>query len=285
VFPLIVEAINGDRISVGTPYFDRMTMPIGLVLLFLMSIAPVLPWRKASGELLSQRLFWPACVSLGAMAIAIAVGARGLAPMVAFGLGGFAGGAAGRQIVLASRRQGWRGFVGRANGGMIVHLGIVIIAVALAASSSYVHQQEIQLTEGSTGTVAGHELTFLGTETKQLSEKTITQARIQIDGGKVYAPGISSFPFGSQTIGTPSVRSTVREDVLLSVLVLPSKPGDPLTLRVVVQPLVVWLWIGGGVVAFGTLLAAFPGRRRRPTAPASARVPERVVGPELVGAT
>ena len=52
VFPLLVEALNGDRISVGEPYFDRMTMPIGLALLFLMAVAPVLPWRKATGELL-----------------------------------------------------------------------------------------------------------------------------------------------------------------------------------------------------------------------------------------
>ena len=61
VFPLLVEAINDDRVSVGTPYFNRMITPIALTLLFLMAVAPVLPWRKASGELLRQRLFWPAC--------------------------------------------------------------------------------------------------------------------------------------------------------------------------------------------------------------------------------
>ena len=56
VFPLIIEALNGDTLSVGAPYFNRMTMPIGLTLLLLMAIAPVLPWRKASGELLRDRL-------------------------------------------------------------------------------------------------------------------------------------------------------------------------------------------------------------------------------------
>jgi len=62
------------------------------------------------------------------------LGARGFAPVLAFGLGGFAAGAATRQIALATRRQGWRGLVGRTNGGMVVHLGVVVIAVALAAS-------------------------------------------------------------------------------------------------------------------------------------------------------
>ena len=50
VFPLIVEAVNGDQLSVGAPYFERMTVPIGITLLFLMAVAPVLPWRKASGD-------------------------------------------------------------------------------------------------------------------------------------------------------------------------------------------------------------------------------------------
>ena len=72
------------------------------------------------------------------------IGARGLAPLLAFALGGFAGGAAVRQVVLATRRQGWRGLVGRANGGMIVHLGVVLIAVGLAASSSYLARQRVR---------------------------------------------------------------------------------------------------------------------------------------------
>jgi hypothetical protein len=73
VFPLLSEAINGQRISVGSPYFDRMTMPIVVALLFIMAIAPVLPWRKASGELLRPRRtrpqsaprLWPRCVRGG----------------------------------------------------------------------------------------------------------------------------------------------------------------------------------------------------------------------------
>ena len=176
VFPLIVEALQNRRIFVGRPYFDRMTMPIGLVLLFLMAIAPVLPWRKASTELLSQRLFWPAWSAAGALVLSVVLGARGFAPVLAFGLGGFAAGAAARQIVLATRRQGWRGLVGRTNGGMVVHIGVVIIAVALAASSSYTHQQELILPPNQTGSVGGHEVTFVSTSTAQERDKTVTRA-------------------------------------------------------------------------------------------------------------
>jgi cytochrome c-type biogenesis protein CcmF len=109
VFPLIAEAINGQRIAVGEPYFNRMVMPIVVALLFLMAVAPVLPWRKASGELLRHRLQWPAWIAVVTVALCVLFGIRGLNPLLAFGLGAFAAASAGRQLVLATRRQGWRG--------------------------------------------------------------------------------------------------------------------------------------------------------------------------------
>jgi cytochrome c-type biogenesis protein CcmF len=196
--------------------------------------------------------------------------------VLAFGLGGFAAGAAGRQIVLATRRQGWRGLVGRTNGGMVVHLGVIVIAVALAASSSYTHQQEMLLPPNQTGSVGGHQVTFVSTSTAQEKEKTVTRAQIAIDGGKIYEPALSNYPAFGAPIPTPSVRTSWKDDVYLQILALPEKAGDPITLRVLVRPLVVWLWIGGLIMGLGTLLAAFPGRRRVPTAPVSARVYEDV---------
>jgi cytochrome c-type biogenesis protein CcmF len=273
VFPLIVEALKDEQLSVGSPYFNRMTMPIGLTLLFLMAVAPALPWRKASGELLSQRLFWPAWVGTGTVVVAVALGARGFAPLLAFGLGGFAAGAALRQVVLATRRQGWRGLVGRTNGGMVVHLGVVMIAVALAASSSYATERELTMKVGDTAAVGGHHVEYLGGHTVELSNKTSVRARVRVDGDRVFEPAINRFPAGEQSIGTPSVDTSPIEDVYLSLV---KAPGDDdaqtVGLRVVVQPLIMWLWIGGLVMALGTLLAAYPGRRRNPIDPVSAPV-------------
>ena len=150
------------------------------------------------------------------------------APLLAFGLGGFAAGAAIRQIVLATRRQGWRGFVGRANGGMIVHLGVVMIAVAFAASQSYAQDAEFTLREGESGVVGGHEVTYLGLTTEELPEKTIIRAQVQIDGGQVYEPSLSQFVFGSQAIGAPSVKTGPIEDIYLALLDRADEPGDPM---------------------------------------------------------
>jgi cytochrome c-type biogenesis protein CcmF len=290
VFPLVAEALNGDRLSVGGPYFDRMTMPVGFLLLFMMAVAPVLPWRKASGELLRQRLLWPAWVATITAVVVVALGYRGPAALLAFTLGAFAATAALRQLVLAARRsraQGtgaWRGLMGRANGGMVVHLGVVLIAVAFAASHAYRAGGEFRLTPGRSAQVGGHRVTYLGTEQVKHSNKTSMQARVRVDGGKVFSPALHEFPFATQAIGSPSVKTGLLDDVYLSLVAAPEEGSRTATIGVIVQPLIAWLWIGGGLMGLGTFLAAWPGRRRRPTSPSSASVPdERVLEPAVVG--
>jgi cytochrome c-type biogenesis protein CcmF len=271
VFPLLAEVVQDRPVTVGPPYFDQMVIPIGIALLFMMAIAPVLPWRKASTEVLSQRLLWPGWIAAITMFTAVMLGARGLAPVVTFGLGGFAGGAALRQVVLATRRQGWRGFLGRTNGGMVVHLGVVLVAVAISTSGSYLRESEARYSPGETRRVGGHEITYLSTNEVQETNRLATKVRVRVDGGKVYAPALSQYPGFGSLIGTPSVKTGLKEDVYLTITRLPDKPGGEVTLRVLIQPMAVWLWIGGGVMAFGTVLAAWPGRRRRrPTDPTSA---------------
>jgi cytochrome c-type biogenesis protein CcmF len=289
VFPLIAEAINGQRIAVGEPYFNRMVMPIVVALLFLMAVAPVLPWRKASGELLRHRLQWPAWIAVVTVALCVLFGVRGLNPLLAFGLGAFAAASAGRQLVIATRRQGWRGLVGRANGGMIVHIGVVVIAVAFAASHSFGHRTEVTLTPGQSRTVVGHTITYLGTSQVSHPNRQSEEASVRVDG-KVYRPAISQYVGGGSAIGTPSVHSTPKDDVYITLVDAPQKPGGAATIGVIVQPLIMWLWIGGGIIVIGTLMAAWPGRRRRPIAPVSAPVPvppvrrEVRTGAEPVGA-
>ncbi|MBC8364898.1 MAG: heme lyase CcmF/NrfE family subunit [Actinobacteria bacterium] len=266
MFPLLVEAANGDRISVGNPYFDRMTMPIGFLLLFLMAIAPALPWGRAGSEVLAKRLQWPATVGVVAMAVAVALGGRGWATVLAVGLAGFACGGAVRQLALAVRSRGLRGFIGRSSGGMVVHIGVAIVAVALACSSSYVRQAEAVFTApGDRFGFAGHELVFDGLEHIELAEKDEIRVRVLVDG-EIFTPALTFFPFAGQVIGTPTTRSTWRDDLQLYVLSVPEEgSGDDGATKVwvTVQPLIWWIWYGGGVMAFGTLLAAVPDRRRR----------------------
>jgi cytochrome c-type biogenesis protein CcmF len=273
VFPLIIEALQDRQISVAEPFFDRLSTPIGIAMLALMCIAPVLPWRKASSELLRDRLFWPAWCGIAALAVSVVVGADGLAPLLAFGLGGFSGGAALRQVVLATRRQGWRGFVGRANGGMIVHLGVILIAVALAASNAYTRSQELRLTEGKPASFAGHTFELVGFREEKDDRSSAVKALVSVDGGKAYAPAITKFLNMGMNVGTPSVKTTWRYDIYLTLEPPVRQASGEARIKVFVKPLIMWLWIGGGLMAVGTVLSAFPGRRRRrPTDPTSAPI-------------
>ena len=274
VFPLLAEALDDRPVTVGAPYFNRMTVPLGIVLLFLMAVAPVLPWRKASEEVLAKRLLWPAWAGAAAMVLAVALGTRGVGTVLVFGLGAFAAGSAVRQLLLAARRKGWRGVVGRANGGMIVHVGVVVIAVAIATNGHFAHEVEARYEPGQTRVVSGREITYLDTAVVQERNREVTKVRVQVDGGQVYEPALSRYPGFGRLIGTPSVKTGLLEDVYLTVTRLPDEGSDVVTLRVIIQPMALWLWVGGGIMAVGTVLAAWPGRRRRlPTDPVSARVP------------
>lgn len=264
VFPLIVEAFRSETLSVGPPYFNRMSAPIGLMILFLMAVAPVLPWRHASTSLLKDRLWWPAIGGLAALIVAVIVGATGVMPLLAFGLGGFAAGSSIRQVALATRRQGWRGFVGRANGGMVVHLGTIMIAVALAASMSFVRQAEFALTEGQSATIGRHEITLVGTNIVELGNRVELRAQIDVNGNQIFEPRLNRYRQSGMTVPTPSVRVGPREDLMLSITRVPTETDPSVGVRAMVQPLVVWLWIGGLVMVIGTGLSLFPGQRRNP---------------------
>jgi cytochrome c-type biogenesis protein CcmF len=273
VFPLIVESLQNRKIVVGAPFFDKLGMPIGITLLFLMAIAPVLPWRKASQELLRDRLFWPAWGGAAALAFSVFVGADSVWPLVAFALGGFAASAALRQLILASRRQGWRGLVGRTNGGMVVHIGVILIAVALAASNSFTKVSELRLTAGVPASYSGHTFELVDVTAFTDARSTGVKAAVKIDGGQAYSPALTIYTNFGTTVPTPSVQTGFASDIYLT-LETPIAAGDKAaTIKVFVKPMIVYLWIGGGLMAGGTLLAAFPGkRRRRPTDPVSAPI-------------
>jgi cytochrome c-type biogenesis protein CcmF len=295
VFPLLYEAFNnGSSVAVGAPYFNRMFIPIGMGLLFLMAVAPALPWRKTTVEVMRGRLAVPAALGVLVVVACVLSGIHGVEPLLAFGLGAFAAASAGRALVLSVRGAwrgarasgstpsrsflaGWRGLVGRANGGMVVHIGVVLIAVGLAAATAFGHHGEVRLVRGETTTFSGHTVEFVGTRTVTSPSHSEYRAGLRIDGGSVFYPAISEFGAGTSPVGTPAIDSSVVDDVYLTIDSIPSN-GAIWTFGVVVQPLVMWLWLGGGLVVIGSVLSAIPGRRRRPTDPVSAPVAD-VISP------
>ena len=297
VFPVLYEALNsGSQVSVGAPYFNRLIIPVGLGLLFLMAVAPALPWRKSSAAVMRGRLAVPAAIGVAAVVGCVLGGITGIEPLLAFGLGAFAAASAGRALVLSVRGAwrsarlagapparaalaGWRGLVGRANGGMIVHIGVVVLAVGLTAATAFGQRGTVVLAHGQTGTFAGHTVEFVGTRIIRTPSHVSQQALLRVDGGAMFTPAISQFGTGTLPVGSPAVDSTITSDVYLTINNIPEH-GGAWTFGVVVQPLVMWLWIGGTLIVVGSVLSAIPGRRRRPTDPVSASVVNTAPPPE-----
>ena len=188
LYPLLYEALTQQQVDVGAPFFNTVAIPAGLMLLFLMAVAPVLSWRKMSGQVLWQRLAIPVWIGVGTVVLCVAFGLRGFATLIGFGLGAMAAATAGRALVLSvrgahTRHVGWwRGLVGRANGGMVVHLGVVLLAVGVIAATSYRHSAELALHQGTVVTYDGHTFEFEGLHTVTTPSRTASRGAGQ--GGR-----------------------------------------------------------------------------------------------------
>ncbi len=283
VFPLLAEAVRGSTLSVGAPYFERMTTPLGLMLLFLMAIAPALPWRATSGEVLQNRLLGPAYAGALTMVLTLVLWTRDWSTVVGFGLAAFSLAAIARETFVAVRARrradasGWgralTGTVGgnpRRYGGLVVHSGVVLIAVALAASGSFGEKREVRLRVGQSATVDGYTVRYVRSHVSKTDQKNSVSADLAIthDGESLgtYAPAISSFRNANEGIGTPSVRTGLFEDVYLTLVSSPTK-RDRITVGVQIQSMTIWIWLGGALMAVGTMVALAPRVRRRVTRP------------------
>ena len=292
LFPLLYEAVENQQVTVGAPYFNTVAVPVGLALLFLMAVAPALSWRKIDGAVLWGRVAVPAWIGVLIVVGCVIGGVRGLVPLVGFGLGAFAAASAGRALVLsvrASRRHrsgAWRGLVGRTNGGMVVHLGVVVLAVGLIAATSFAQRTDLALRRGHLVRFDGHSFVYEGMRTVNTAQRRATEAVVVVDGGGPFLPALSQYAgTASETVGTPAIDSGIFGDVYVTLDAIggqgpesaaqafPNLPAGAIDAGVVVEPLLAWLWAGGLLVGIGGLLALLPGGRRRPTDPVSAPAP------------
>lgn len=260
LFPLIAEAVNGSRLSVGGPYFNQTAVPIAIVLLFLMGVGPALPWRKTSAGVLRRRLLAPAAVAVAVAVVAALAGLRRPEALVVVALAAFVAAQVVWDVARIARSRGL-GRQRRRVGGQIVHLGIALLAVGVAISSTYRIEREATLARGQSLQVSGRSVAFLGTVSERQPQRDVVRANLLLDGEKRLTPSINFYRSQQQSVPSPAIADSFGRDVY-TVLAWASGDGSRATIRVFLAPLVSWIWLGGGIVLLGAVIAGVPARRR-----------------------
>jgi cytochrome c-type biogenesis protein CcmF len=270
LFPLVAEAARGVRVTVGEPFFNRMTLPLSVMLLFLVGVGPVLPWGRAGAKHF-KKLVIPALVGLVVGVLAFALGARMVLSILGFAFAGFALTSNVGEFILGTgarrRALGENPLVAlgrliktnpRRFGGYTAHIGTLIFALGIVASSTFTIDHEVTLGPGETATVGDYTVRFDDIWARDEPHRFVVAADLAIFKGDrrigSLDPRLNYYRMSDQPITTPAVRSRLHEDLYINLMAF-ERDGSSVTLRVLVEPLVAWIWVGGFIVFVGAGIA------------------------------
>jgi cytochrome c-type biogenesis protein CcmF len=274
MFPTIAEAVTGERITVGPPFFNKWMLPVGLLLLGLTGIGPLLAWRKSAPSIFRSQFLWPVGAGLAVASVLVALGVRVWTSGICWALCGFVATTIGQEFWRGARvRQGNTGtdvltatigLVGRNKrryGGYIVHLGIVLIFLGFAGEGYKVSEQ-VLLKPGQQTTIGGFtvRLDAMRVTTdgqKQAVTAHTTAFRGGEELGKMYPAKWFFHKHEDQPTTEVAIRRGFAEDLYL-VLAAFDAAEQSASMEISVNPLVNWIWVGFGVLALGTGIALLP---------------------------
>jgi cytochrome c-type biogenesis protein CcmF len=296
MFPTLSEALRGERLTVGPSFFNKWMTPVGLALLFLTGVGPLLAWRRATLSNLWQQFLWPTVASIvtaaGMTWLGIAFWSSGLC----FALCAF--------VTITITQEFWRGarvrqsathtdvftaLVGlfarskRRYGGYIVHVGIVLIFLGFAGNGSKREEDVPDLKPGQQVVMAPYTVRYVSLSVTDDGEKQMVTAHLEAlrDGKPVGALYPAKWFFRnheSEPTTEVAMRRGLADDLYL-VLAAYNVESQTAVLKIVVNPLVNWIWMGVGIMVFGSIIALLP---ERSMAFATSKVPQSAVTTSLV---
>ena len=286
-FPLFSEAITGESIVVGPPFFEKTTGPLWAVVLVLMGVAPLLPWRRAKLSKLGETLLWPAIVGVVIMGgLYFLVGIKIFGALLGFGFCAFA--------LTTTLIEYWRGVQARRRskgesypvalttlvsrnrrryGGYLIHIGVILVAIGIVGSRFYQVETQQNLAIGESMTISSdlvgsYELTYHGLqESPSPDDRLITSASLSVThngqpAGELH-PVREYFVVQEQPMTIPDKRSSLADDLYVIIGGWEGN-GETATFKAYINPLINWVWIGGLVMMLGSLVAAWPNPQESP---------------------
>ena len=275
LFPVFSEAIQGERVSVGPPFFNKINVPIGLLLLFLTGVGPLLAWRKSSLDSLKRNFLWPTVLGLVTGAVLFAFGMRHFYALVCFILSVFVLATIVQEfhkgtIARQSHRGGsyLSGMIDltlvntRRYGGYVVHLGMVLIFIGIAGSAFNIDRQA-DLLPGDSLAIEDYSVKLLRIDDGRTANYDWVSTVLEVSkNGEVlgeHDPQKHFYRASEQPTSEVRRYSTFREDLYLVFSGMTEE--NKATVQVYLNPLVRWVWIGGVVMFLGTIVIMVPNKR------------------------
>jgi len=287
LFPILSEWVRGTKITVGPPFFNTVNVPLGLFLLALTGIGPLIAWRRASPQNLARQFTWPLASGLTVAIVLWVLGMREGYALIAYALAGFVSGTIVQEFAkgIGARRSMHGESAGmafvhliarnrRRYGGYIVHVGIVVLFVGFAGLA-FKKDYDVRLKAGETFTQRdpyGHQWAFTaqGVSRFETLNRKVTAVALQTtrDGERiglissekrqhVDSRGVATFEPSTEV----GIRTSLRQDTY--VVLAGISEDESAELRISFNPLVVWVWIGGGIMAIGGMIVMWPAAERR----------------------
>jgi cytochrome c-type biogenesis protein CcmF len=274
MFPTIAEAVNGERLTVGPPFFNKWLVPVGLVLLLLTGIGPLLAWRKSTLVNLRNQFLWPIAAGVLVGVGALAVGVRLWSSGLCFAFSGFVIGTIVQEFWRGARvRQSNTGtdlftaLVGlvarnkRRYGGYVIHVGFVLMMLGFAGAG-FQREETFLLKPGQQGTLGDYtvrmdKLSVTDDGQKQMVTTHVTAFKRGKEFDRMYPAHWAYRKHEEEPTTEVAIHRGFAEDLYL-VQAGADVGTQTVSLKVVINPLVNWIWVGCGVLALGTAIALMP---------------------------
>lgn len=279
-YPIFSELFTGEKGFVGPPVYERALAPLFAVLVLLMGVAPLTMWYRTSIKRLGRSIMWPALGSTVFIVVLFFLGVHLWAALLGFWLVTFSAALTIMEFVKGTRarmRKGeapWVAFNNlmarnrRRYGGYWIHIGVLIMAFGIVADGMYQTETQLRLLQGESITLGDFEMRFNGvTRYPGADDLLITEANLDLyKNGKLVrqlTPKIELYQRSGQPMTIPSARSTITEDFYVILVNWEPTSADAATFRIFLNPLINWVWAGGLVFVFGTIIAAWPEREKQ----------------------
>ena len=277
LFPVISEAVTGEKISVDAPFFNRVNIPIGLFLLFLTGVGPLVAWRRSSIEGLQRNFLWPTIAMFALIAGLYGAGMRNGYALMSFGLCLFVTATIGSEFVKGSYAIAQKEKMNYARatfelthrntrryGGYLVHMGIVVMFLGFTGAA-FNKDVIVEAALGKSFNIGRYELKV--TDLKDGENENFAWMKANVDvmvnGQKIdtLEPERRIYKASRQPASNVAIRRRLNEDLFLNFAAMATQ-GQGAVIQAYVFPLVTWIWIGFGVVFFGSLICLIPSKVR-----------------------